>query len=179
MSATLPHSDVDAGKSGAGIRDRLRSAAAIDPRRLPRLARMAEAWAQAMSERFAAVAVDAPTVSFREIEVDGPPEPDGGNDKGAEGDGFACDMSSGRFVVPGWITLGAQGTELLIATLFGAQPDSDAPLRAASDLDRSLVQSRLRNGCRHGVDYLCTARSARSDPRRSDLAVSPVRLRGG
>ena len=140
MSATLPTSDVDAGKTGADIRDRLRSAAAIDPRRLPRLARMAEGWAQTMSERFAAVAVDAPTVSFREIEVDGPPEPDGESEKGGEADGFACDLSSGRFVVPGWITLGAQGTELLIAALFGAQPEAEAPLRATSDLDRSLVR---------------------------------------
>ena len=136
MSATLPSTDGEAGSRGADIRDRLRSAAAIDPRRLPRLARMAESWARAMSERFAAVAVDAPTVSFREIEVDGPPEPEPGD---GTAEGFACDLSSGRFVVPGWVSLGPEGIELLIAAFFGAQPEPDAPQRSPSELDRSLV----------------------------------------
>ena len=126
-----------ASRTEAGdISQRLRSAAEIDPSRLPRLVQMGESWAEAVTRRLAALAAERPVLSFSAVELDTPPEP---HNEGASGEIFAL-LSSPRFQGSGYAVIARSTIEALISTFFAAEPAPDKVLtREPTELDRGIV----------------------------------------
>ncbi|NDV85757.1 hypothetical protein GTW51_03475 [Aurantimonas aggregata] len=129
-------SDVASATETSDISQRLRSAAEIDPGRLPRLVQMGEGWAELITRGLSRLAADRPVVRFSEVELDTAPEPP---DEGQGGDLIAM-LASPRFQGPGFAVVARSTIEALISTFFAAEPSPDKVLtREPTELDRGLV----------------------------------------
>jgi flagellar motor switch protein FliM len=133
-------SNVAPSQEAGDISQRLRSAAEIDPARLPRLVQMSESWAESATIRLASVAAERPALSFSEVELDTPPEPHNDGDSGE----LAAMLSSPRFQGPGYAVVTRSLVEALISTFFAAEPSPDKVLtREPTELDRGIVMLAL------------------------------------
>lgn len=134
MSPTAPQPD------SANIGERLRSAAEFDPRNLPRLTHMGEAWAEAATARLGAIAGAPFDFLLTEVDTDFAPEAESAD---AAASLFAL-LSSPRFRTPGYVAAKRSGLDALIAAFFAAEPSNagDVP-RGPTDLDRGVVKLAL------------------------------------
>ncbi|MCB8837936.1 FliM/FliN family flagellar motor switch protein [Aurantimonas sp. VKM B-3413] len=124
----------------ADIGARLRSASEIDPRRLPRLLRMAEDWAAATQERLSSLCVQAVEMEFSECEIEDIPELDDPAVKA----GLLAPIESRRFAHPGFALLPRTAIEAVIAAFFGAEPSAAvADSRSPTVLDKRLMKLAL------------------------------------
>lgn len=121
----------------ADIGERLRSAAEFEPRNLPRLTHMGEAWAAAGADRLNEIAGAPLDVALLEVDTDFAPEAEG---EEAATELFAV-LSSPRFRTPGYLTVRRAGLDAMIAAFFAAEPTVTAETpREPTDLDRSIVK---------------------------------------
>ncbi|MBB4005025.1 FliM/FliN family flagellar motor switch protein [Aurantimonas endophytica] len=133
-------SQVAPAMESSDISQRLRSAAVIDPGRLPRLVQMGESWAELVTGRLARLAADRPVVTFAVVELDTAPEAPG---DGSGGDLIAM-LSSPRFQGSGFAVVARSTIEALISTFFAAEPSPDKVLtREPTELDRGIVMLAL------------------------------------
>lgn len=129
-------SNVASTRESQLITQRLRSAAEMDPSRLPRLLHMGEVWAERIGGRLAPIAADRPALSVAGVELDLAPEPP---EEGSDGALIAM-LSSPRFQKPGFAVVARSTIEALISTFFGAEPSPDKQLtREPTELDRAVV----------------------------------------
>ena len=124
----------------ADIGARLRSAAEIDPRRLPRLTRMAEEWAEAIQGRLSSLCVQPVEAEFVECEIEDVPDQEDPAIKAS----LLAAVESRRFAHPGFALLPRTAIEAVIAGFFGAEPSADvANSRAPTVLDKRLMTLTL------------------------------------
>lgn len=134
MSQIAPQPD------SANIGERLRSAAEFEPRNLPRLAHMGEAWAEAAAVRMDAIAGAPFEFTLLEVDTDFAPDAEG---EEAAASLFAL-LSSPRFRTPGYVAAKRSGLDALIAAFFAAEPsNATGGPREPTDLDRGVLKLAL------------------------------------
>ncbi|MEX6504958.1 FliM/FliN family flagellar motor switch protein [Jiella sp. M17.18] len=134
-------SDTALASDPVDIGARLKSAAEIEPKRLPRLTRMGEEWAEALATGVTRLAVAAPEVEFLECDVEDAPDLGDAAIKAS----LLAVIDSRRFDQPGYVLLQRTAIEALVAAFFGAEPSADlAASREPTALDKRLLTLLLQ-----------------------------------
>ncbi|MCQ0986742.1 FliM/FliN family flagellar motor switch protein [Jiella marina] len=133
-------SDVAFASDPAEIGARLKSATEIDPARLPRLAKMAEDWADEIGARLGELATKPIEVTYQQCDVENAPDPS----EAGSGTSMLATLLSNRFLRPSFVAVERRTVEALVAGFFGCEPSADlAASREPTLLDRQFLRLGL------------------------------------
>ncbi|RFC64094.1 hypothetical protein DYI37_06945 [Fulvimarina endophytica] len=122
------------------ISERLKSAAEIDPARLPQLRAIAEATADQLTTALNRLSVEKVAVTFAGFEGSFGPE----LGEGEVSPPLVTELLSKRFVRPAYLKAPQSFCDACIACFFGAAPSEAKGARRITDLDRALVREAFK-----------------------------------
>ncbi|MEE2949831.1 MAG: FliM/FliN family flagellar motor switch protein [Pseudomonadota bacterium] len=134
-------SNTAAVEATTDIGARLKSAAQVEPSRLPRLSLIGEKTAVATGEDFDRLSIKDADVAFLGLEMGPRPVAEDEDDA----DQLVVSFKSRRFARPSFMTVSKSFVESAIQIFFGAAPAREgSPERALTDLDKAVVKMAIQ-----------------------------------